>query len=619
MRTQGTGNRDQGSGARPTVPGQSLNIQKKSHWEGLRGPGFILLSAVIAVGPQIAWGNSCGHDFNFHFISWLDCLNAWRHGILYPHWAPSANFGAGEPRFVFYPPLTWMLGAALGAVLPWQAVPIALTFLLLAATGLATRALAREMLPEGAATLAGCAALFSGYALFTAYERTAFAELTGGFWIPLLLLFALRERNPSGPAWRHALDGSAVPLAFVVAGAWLSNVPVGLMSAYLLAVVALGAALLAKSWAPILRALTSTALGLGVAALYIIPVAREQRWVSLVETIQDAAYQFRNSWLFAQHADPALAEHDVVLRQVSWIASGMLFVAIAALLVVWRRGTLPANRRWRILLAATPFVILFLLLPISQPLWLLLPQLRFLQFPWRWLVALEAPMAIPFSAAVWPDPSARRWKRWAVIAAATVVLMAAGLFTIYGCFQSWDGEDSVAGLVSSYRSGMGFPGTDEYAPPNADNSLVATSLPVACLVRNPAALLGDRAEPRDDGAPLDWNPAQGSCLATFAAAQDSSPEDVHITAATTEAGYMVLRLRSYPAWRVTVNGEPASNLPARDDGLMTVPVPQGRVHLAIDWTTTPDSLAGRWLSTLAVLLLTTLCLLERRLNRPRLE
>jgi len=619
MKKQRIGVRDQGSGGVPLVSGQSLKIQKKSHWEGLRGPGFILLAATVAVLPQIVWGNSCGHDFNFHFVSWLDCLNAWRHGIFYPHWAPSANFGAGDPRFVFYPPLTWMLGAALGAVLPWYAVSIVLTFLLLTATGLATRALAREMLPEGAATLAGCAALLSGYALFTAYERTAFGELTGGFWMPLLLLFALREGPATGPAWRRALDGSAVPLALVVSGAWLSNVPVGLMAAYVLAAVALATALLSRSWAPILRAALATALGLGLTAVYLIPVASQQQWANLVETTREASYEFRNSWLFAHHADPALADHDVVLRQVSWIAAGMLLVAFVALLVAWRRGALPANRRWRTLLAAFPFAILFLLLPISLPVWSLLPRLRFLQFPWRWLVALEAPMAILFGAATWPTQAARPWKRRTIVTSGAVFLIAAALFTISCCLQSWDDEDNVAGLVSTYRSGVGFPGADEYAPPNADNSLLATGLPVACLVRDPATLLGVRADPKDEGTPPGWSPAQGSCQATVAAPQNTSPEHLRIIAATSQAGYLVLRLRSYPAWRVTVNGKPANNLSARDDGLVAVPVPQGRVEVAVDWTATPDVLAGRWSSALAVLLLTALCLLERRLNRPRLK
>jgi hypothetical protein len=198
------------------------------------GPTLILLAAAVAVAPLMLRGNSCGHDFDFHLISWLDAQSCWRLGILYPHWTPSANFGAGEPRFVFYPPLTWMLGAALGFVLPWQLLPVALTFLLLAGTGLATRALARQALSGAAATLSGCAAIFSGYALFCAYERSAFGELTGGFWIPLLLLLilsphrqrpvcgdpGLRDRNPGSAVWRRALDGSTAPLALVVAGAW---------------------------------------------------------------------------------------------------------------------------------------------------------------------------------------------------------------------------------------------------------------------------------------------------------------------------------------------------------------------------------------------------------------
>ena len=115
----------------------------------LLGPVLILLAAAVAVAPQLLRGNTCGHDFDIHLVSWFDCLNSWRHGILYPQWTPSPNYGAGEPRFIFYPPFTWMLGAALGAFLPWQLVPIALTFLLLAATGLATRKLALCALPHG--------------------------------------------------------------------------------------------------------------------------------------------------------------------------------------------------------------------------------------------------------------------------------------------------------------------------------------------------------------------------------------------------------------------------------------------------------------------------------------
>ncbi len=240
----GVSGRDQGSGARnqnsASRPGNPLC------WRACIGPAAILGAALVAVAPQLLRGNSCGHDFDFHLVSWFDALNAWRHGLLYPHWAASANYGAGEPRFVFYPPLTWMMGAALATVLPWTLVPVALTFLLLAGTGLATRALAREALSDGAATLAGCAALFSGYALFTAYERSAFAELAGGFWIPLVLLFALRDRKSScsasnGAANRRARLGTIAPLALAIAGAWLSNPPVGLMACYLLAAVALSA------------------------------------------------------------------------------------------------------------------------------------------------------------------------------------------------------------------------------------------------------------------------------------------------------------------------------------------------------------------------------------------
>jgi len=585
---------------------------KLSGWTRFAGPGVILLAAAVATSPQLIRGNSCGHDFDFHLVSWFDCLNAWHHGIVYPHWSPSPNFSAGEPRFIFYPPLTWILGAAMGLVLPWQLVAIVMTFLLLAASGLATRALARLAMPDNPATLAGCAALFSGYALFTAYERSAFGELAGGFWIPLLLLLLLRNKTSSGAFWHRIFNGSSVPLALVLAGAWLSNAPLGVMASYLLAAVALVAALLYRSWAPVLRAVVGTALGLGVSAFYLVPAAWEQRWVDIRQATDDPGERIENSFLFGHHPGALLELHNVELKRVSLIAVSMVAVALAGLLIAWRRRTLPADyRRW-LPLALIPLAVLFLQLPVSLALWNLLPELRFLQFPWRWLVVLEAPMAMFFAAAVWPRRENLRWLRMAVPAICAAFFLAATATAYHSFFQPCDDEDAVVPMVQVYRTGAGFQGTDEYAPADADNSIVATGLPDACLVTDPETTLGVVNTP---GANPDWWVEQHSCDATFSAIPrpaQTHPESMHINGVMPHEGYLILRLRSYPAWRIVLNGRTLGQFVRRDDDLIAVPVPQGSINLTVDWTTTPDILAGRWITELALLLLTALWLLERR-------
>ncbi len=141
---------DQGSGRVPQVSSAAAEDLKQPRWSRFFGPAVILLAAAVAIAPQLLRGNSCGHDFDFHLVSWFDCLNSWRHGILYPHWAPSANYGAGEPRFIFYPPLTWMLGAALGVRAALEAGPDRSDLSASGrATGLATRALARQASHRG--------------------------------------------------------------------------------------------------------------------------------------------------------------------------------------------------------------------------------------------------------------------------------------------------------------------------------------------------------------------------------------------------------------------------------------------------------------------------------------
>jgi hypothetical protein len=614
----------------------AANLGRPGRWSRFTGPAIVLFAAAIATAPIWIHGAVGADDFDFHMISWLDAQHSWLSGIIYPHWAPSPNFGAGEPRFVFYPPITWMLGAVLGLVLPWGLVPVAMVFLLLACTGLATRALARQMLPDAAATLAGCAALFSGYALFTAYERLAVGELCGGFWIPLLLLFALRDRDPSAPPWRRALDGSTLPLALVTAGCWLSDAPVGVMASYLLAAVALAGAIAARSWFPVARASIAFGTGVALAGFYLIPAAWEQRWVDILQATGvngDPGLTIENNWLFPHHTDPALKLHDETLLYVSPIVVSMVAVALVSLIFLWSSGRLQiANgsadaaedrdaygvtrgiaRSWWIPLALIPPVVLLLQLPASLPVWNLGPKLRFLQFPWRWMLVVEAPMAVFFAAAAWAVGSRGRWLRSVVLVICSLLFIAVTVFAMRSFFRNDPRANNLPTILNKYRSGAGFVGTDEYASPGSDNYIVATGLPDACLANDFDTELG--VAPNSEDNPV-WRPGQGSCVST-ATAQTRQPEHMRIETVANHSGFIILRLRSYPAWRITVNGQLATNLRTRDDGLIVVPVSRGPVEVSVDWVTTRDVIVGRSVSVVALLALIAVWLTESKQRRTR--
>jgi hypothetical protein len=365
----------------------------------------------------------------------------------------------------------------------------------------------------------------------------------------------------------------------------------------------------------VLRAVIGVALGTALAGVFLAPAVWEQRWVDVRQVTDDPGEKIENSWLFARHASAALELHDVELHRASLIAVLMIAVALAGVVICWGRRKLAGARGWWLLLALIPVAVLLLQFPISLPVWNLLPKLRFLQFPWRWLVVLEAPMGIFFAAAVWPGEAARRWMRAGVASVCAALFLAATIYAGRAFFQVCDDEDAVSGMLDAYRSGAGFEGVDEYAPSGGDNDMVATGLPAACLVADPATQLGVIGTA---GANPDWSAEQGSCEAALSW-EPGSPEHKRLRALVSHAGFLILRLRSYPAWRVQVNGRLAASLPRRGDDLFVVPVPQGAVDLTVDWVNPWDAIAGRWLSALAVLLLIGLWLVERKLSRPQLS
>jgi hypothetical protein len=548
---------------------------------------LIACTALVAAGVFFARGNSCGHDFDFHLLSWMEAARAWHAGLPYPHWVLDANFGAGEPRLIFYPPASWLLGGMLGTLSSWHAAPVLFVLLALIAGGSSMYLLAREWAPPDAAAIAACLYVANPYAMFVAYERTAYGELLASAWLPLMVLFALRRRS------------SIALLGLSVAALWLTNSPAAVVGSYLLALLAVGMWIAERRSWPALRAAGGLALGLGLAAFYIVPAAFEQRWVQIERAILPGI-RVEDSFLFAHTAD---AFHNQVLRTASWI---LVLEFLGTCVVAWVAWKKRAGGGARVALTATLPVILLLQLPFSDVIWRHAPHMKFLQFPWRWLMALS--VAGCALAAMVATPKRARGP---VIAAAAMATMALAITGALLFFQPCDDEDAVVAQVALFHLGSGTQGTDEYTPVGADNTSIQQHLPLVRVLRGAQDDTADSSA----GDNPEWKAGDAGSLTARVDAKRWNGEHWVVSLTTQESGYAVLRLMDYPSWRVTVDDRPVVGRPIREDGLMAVPVTRGTHAIEVQWVATRDVIAGRAVSVIALLALVAVLLLERKFDR----
>ena len=587
-------------------------VPSRSEW--IQAVGICLGIALLVVTPFFVRGLASGHDFEFHAASWLDVAGQWKEGILFPRWMEWANQGFGEPRFIFYPPLSWMLGGALGSVMPWNAVPVVFIVLVQTIAGLCAFALGRAVTSRGGALFGAACYAANPYALLVVYMRSDFAEQLGTAFLPLLLLLALRvsgilrggpEEPREGSNLAETGRSSSAPLekrnrhlvwfAVVFAVVWLANAPAGVMASYAMALVFAWASLDARSFVPGLRGAAGLALGLGLAAFYLVPAAYEQRWVSIEQVVGPGLQPLQN-FLFTLTEDP---EHN----WFNWIASGVaiLLLVVAGIAAVLGHGkpiTREAagtreeqrERSWNAVLVLAAVVTL-LMLRISNVAWSLLPKLRFVQFPWRWMVVLGT--CYTFFLACAFGQSRRGWILIAAVAALSIGT--AGLLIP----QAWWDTEDLPALRAAIANGTGFLGTDEYDPRGDDHYSLAAKAPQAVVLN---------AEDAEDPAPK-----------ADVTVEKWTAEEKKLRVSSTEPARVALRLLDYPGWRVQVNGQRVTPQHPDETTQMLVAVGAGESIIWARFLRTGDQTLGMVVTLISVVMAIGILFLPRLRNYRALQ
>jgi 6-pyruvoyl-tetrahydropterin synthase related domain len=526
-------------------------------------PLFIISATAFAVVlPFFSLGDPSGHDFEFHVNSWMEVVNLWKQGVVYPAWAGFAHYGYGEARFIFYPPISWTVGAVLGLLLPWKIVPGTYIWIALTLSGCSMFLLARTWLTRRDASFAAMFYAANPYYLVIVYWRSAYAELLAGALLPLLFLFALRF----GDSGRRVV----VPLALIVAAVWLTNIPAAIMLSYSLGVLLLVRAIELKSPRVVANGALAIALGAGLAAFYLIPATHEQKWVTIAQVLTPGLRP-EDNFLFTNISD---VEHNRFNYLVSLVALSEIAVLVIAI-ILCRKGKVSKSPWWYFALWSLSSALL--MIPVTAPAWKYFPELKFIQFPWRWLLCLNVPLVLLSTIA---------WRRWTP----RILIYVGFLFVLVFVWHRvqppwWDRASDLAEMLDDQQTGKGYEGTDEYVPAGSDPYETAQDAPLVAAA---------------DGKPLKVG------------IQKWSPQSREFTVQADQPEKIVLRLFNYPAWSVDIDGR-VIRAETRDvTGQMVIPIETGVNSVRVTFTRTWDRTIGAVLSSLTLVLLIAIEWIRRR-------
>jgi len=620
-----------------------------------------LLLSLPVIGPLLQpgyyWG---GHDarHSVYFLHQFD--KVFRDGVLYPRWIPDMAFGYGYPFFNVYGPLASYAGEIFLQLGFDMVTAVKIIFGLSAVlSGLTMYLFVRRLLGRAAGLIAALVYVYLPYHLFDFYVRADLAESVAFVFVPLVLWgFYEAANRPRLTAMLWAALTYAALMFTHSLSAFILTAIMGLYVVYMIGwrlwevrsrrggesanqrvggstnLVSrirqnpYGSAIL--SGIPPLFVLLP---GLGLSAVYLFPAiveagyVRTDQWFggrfAFGDDFVEVFQLFSPQWGFGA----SIPGPDDNTGFQMGLAAIILF--ILSFLVVPRLSDARVRRAFYFFQAIT-IGMAFLTVPLSTPVWELLPLAQLVQFPWRLLMTV-APFISIVAGAILADTETNGGQPSVAggqMPLDIIILSGLILLSSYPYVRAevrdpkpTEGPVSVAALFRFQQS------SDEMTGQSAWVRRIPNWSPLAEQV-----VAGEEITTKVNYTLLPDDQSVG----VYSMEMDSRHELLWV--GTEKAGQSVTFLIPYyPGWQAYIYedlGPHDGNLdievgpvtrigPEVDrpqigttyiEGWMEVPIPPGSHFLEIRFEDTPVRMIGRWVSILSVLLLCALFVVAWRVN-----
>jgi len=232
----------------------------------------------------------------------------------------------------------------------------------------------------------------------------------------------------------------------------------------------------------------------------------------------------------------------------------------------------------------------------SNSLWEHLPEFRFAQLPFRWLLCVNVPLS--FLLAMAGGGSGMR--RWVTRSLAGIVLLAT---LVVGGWRTqlpwWVSGDDIEEMRTSVADETGNEGVYEYVPEAADPDQLNKDLP---QVSDGAGANVEGEDRTDSTASAGAHKPADSNLRN-AQIEQWAANDKKFRVFAQVRGRVLVRLFNYPDWEAKVNGHSVAASTTEQTGLILIPVEAGEDEVEIRFTRTGDQRVGAGISLLSVALL----------------